>query len=118
MQPCTTYKRCKPKELGSTMTDKIEPPLGEMHYYRSILETMGNTPLVRLSRVVSDVPPLVLAKMEMFNPGGSVKDRIGPAMIAYCENRPLLRPGGTIVHPTIANPSHRLPLTPPIHSFP
>jgi cystathionine beta-synthase len=107
----------KPKELGSTMTDKIEPPLGEMHYYRSILEAMGNTPLVRLSRVASDVPPLVLVKMEMFNPGGSVKDRIGPAMIDYCEKRGLLRPGGTIVEPTSGNTGHGLAIAAAIKGY-
>lgn len=115
MQPCTTYS--KPKELGSTMTDKIEPPLGEMHYYTSILEAMGNTPLVRLNRVASDVPPLVLAKMEMFNPGGSVKDRIGPAMIDYCEKRGLLRPGGTIVEPTSGNTGHGLAIAAAIKGY-
>ena len=99
------------------MSDKIEPPLGEMHYYRSILEAMGNTPLVRLSRVVSDVPPLVLAKMEMFNPGGSVKDRIGPAMIDYCEKRGLLRPGGTIVEPTSGNTGHGLAIAAAIKGY-
>lgn len=115
MQPCTTYS--KPKELGSTMTDKIELPLGEMHYYTSILEAMGNTPLVRLNRVASDVPPLVLAKMEMFNPGGSVKDRIGPAMIDYCEKRGLLRPGGTIVEPTSGNTGHGLAIAAAIKGY-
>ena len=58
-------------------------PPGEMHYHNTILELIGNTPLVRLHRVARDVPPIVLAKMEMLNPGGSVKDRIGPAMIEY-----------------------------------
>ncbi|TME61285.1 MAG: cystathionine beta-synthase, partial [Chloroflexi bacterium] len=53
------------------MSDKTEHAMGEMRYDKSILELMGNTPLVRLNRVASDVPPLVLAKMEMFNPGGS-----------------------------------------------
>src|SRR6266498_3041720 len=53
-----------------------------MRYNRSMLELIGDTPLMRLSRIASDVPPLVLAKMEMFNPGGSVKDRIGPAIAA------------------------------------
>ncbi|HYL44400.1 MAG TPA: cystathionine beta-synthase [Ktedonobacteraceae bacterium] len=99
------------------MTDKIEPPLGEMHYYTSILEAMGNTPLVRLNRVASDVPPLVLAKMEMFNPGGSVKDRIGPAMIDYCEKRGLLRPGGTIVEPTSGNTGHGLAIAAAIKGY-
>jgi len=79
------------------MNDKTEPAMGEMRYYTSILEVMGNTPLVRLNRVAIGVPPLVLAKMEMFNPGGSVKDRIGLPMIEYCEKLGLLRPGGTIV---------------------
>ena len=81
---------------------------GEMRYFDSILDLMGNTPLVHLKRVAGDVPPLVLAKMEMFNPGGSVKDRIGPAMIEYCEQRGLLRPGGTIVEPTSGNTGHGL----------
>jgi cystathionine beta-synthase len=58
-------------------TNKIEPQQDVMHHYTSILEAIGNTPLVRLNRVAGGVPPLVLAKMEMFNPGGSVKDRIG-----------------------------------------
>ncbi|MBO0792194.1 MAG: cystathionine beta-synthase [Ktedonobacteraceae bacterium] len=79
-----------------------------MHYYHDILEAIGNTPLVRLNRIASDVPPLVLAKMEMFNPGGSVKDRIGPTMIEHCEKLGLLRPGGTIVEPTSGNTGHGL----------
>jgi cystathionine beta-synthase len=78
---------------------------------------MGNTPLVRLNRVASDVPPLVLAKMEMFNPGGSVKDRIGPAMIDYCEKRGLLRPGGTIVEPTSGNTGHGLAIAAAIKGY-
>jgi len=81
---------------------------GEMRYRNSILETIGNTPLIRLRRVAADVPPLVLAKVEFFNPGGSVKDRIGPAMIEYCEQKGLLRPGGTIVEPTSGNTGHGL----------
>ena len=91
-----------------TMDEKMASAPGEMRYYNSILELMGNTPLVRLNHVASDVPPMVLVKMEMFNPGGSVKDRIGPAMIDYCEKRGLLRPGGTIVEPTSGNTGHGL----------
>ncbi|MBA2288511.1 MAG: cystathionine beta-synthase [Ktedonobacteraceae bacterium] len=79
-----------------------------MRYYNTILEAIGDTPLVRLHRIASDVSPLVLAKMEMLNPGGSVKDRIGPAMIEYCEKQGLLRPGGTIVEPTSGNTGHGL----------
>src|SRR5438128_12145683 len=85
-----------------------EAPRGEMCYYNSMLDAIGNTPLIRLNRVASDVQPLILAKMEMFNPGGSVKDRIGPAMIEYCEKQGLLRPGGTIVEPTSGNTGHGL----------
>src|SRR5713226_7920322 len=99
------------------MNDKIEPPMGEMRYYTSILDAMGNTPLVRLNRIASDVPPLVLAKMEMFNPGGSVKDRIGPAMIDYCEKLGLLRPGGTIVEPTSGNTGHGLAIAAAIKGY-
>src|SRR5438270_3191407 len=91
-----------------TTDEKMASAPGEMRYYNSILELMGNTPLVRLNHVASDVPPLVLAKMEMFNPGGSVKDRIGLAMIEYCEKLGLLRPGGTIVEPTSGNTGHGL----------
>jgi cystathionine beta-synthase len=81
-----------------------------MTYYDNVLQLMGNTPLVRLSRIARDVPALVLAKMEMFNPGGSVKDRIGPALIEQCERAGLLRPGGTIVEPTSGNTGHGLAL--------
>ena len=99
------------------MTNKTEPPQGEIHYDTSILEAIGGTPLVRLNRVASNVLPLVLAKMEMFNPGGSVKDRIGPAMIDYCEKRGLLRPGGTIVEPTSGNTGHGLAIAAAIKGY-
>src|SRR5256714_2536726 len=99
------------------MSDKTEHAMGGMRYDKSILELMGNTPLVRLNRVASDVPPLVLAKMEMLNPGGSVKDRIGPAMIEYCEKRGLLRPGGTIVEPTSGNTGHGLAIAASIKGY-
>src|SRR5438876_4808725 len=99
------------------MDMKTEAPMREMRYYQSILEVMGNTPLVRLNRVASDVQPLVLAKMEMFNPGGSVKDRIGPAMIEYCEKLGLLRPGGTIVEPTSGNTGHGLAIAAAIKGY-
>ncbi|TMB90494.1 MAG: pyridoxal-phosphate dependent enzyme [Chloroflexi bacterium] len=88
-----------------------------MHYDKSILELIGKTPLVRLNRIASGVPPLLLAKMEMLNPGGSVKDRIGPAMIEYCEKRGLLRPGGTIVEPTSGNTGHGLAIAAAIKGY-
>src|SRR5579859_7994246 len=90
---------------------------GGMSYYSSMLDAIGNTPLMRLNRVASDVRPLILAKMEMFNPGGRVKDRIGPAMIEYCEKRGLLRPGGTIVEPTSGNTGHGLAITAAIKGY-
>ncbi len=74
-----------------------------MRYYKSILETIGNTPLVRLSKLFAGSRGLVLAKLEMFNPGGSVKDRIGVKMVEDAERRGALRPGGTIVEPTSGN---------------
>jgi cystathionine beta-synthase len=68
-----------------------------------LLALMGDTPLVRLDRLSRDVPPTVLAKLEMLNPGGSVKDRIGIAMIEAAEAAGVLAPGGTIVEPTSGN---------------
>ena len=97
--------------------EQKEPAMSGMRYYNTILETIGNTPLVRLNKVASDVPPLVLAKMEMFNLGGSVKDRIGIAMIEYCEQQGLLRPGGTIVEPTSGNTGHGLAIAAAIKGY-
>src|SRR6266516_6322833 len=99
------------------MSEETEPEMGEMRYYSSILEVMGNTPLVRLNRVASDVAPLVLAKMEMFNPGGSVKDRIGISMIDAFEKQGILRPGGTIVEPTSGNTGHGLAIAAAIKGY-
>jgi cystathionine beta-synthase len=71
--------------------------------YPTILDLVGNTPLVRLERVGADLDPLLLAKLEFMNPGGSVKDRIGLAMIEAAEKDGKLKPGGTIVEPTSGN---------------
>ena len=68
-----------------------------------VLALLGDTPLVRLDRFAADVPPTIVAKMEMMNPGGSVKDRIGIAMVEAMEAAGTLRPGGTIVEPTSGN---------------
>ncbi len=68
-----------------------------------ILQTIGNTPLVRLGKLARGIRPTVAAKVEFMNPGGSVKDRIGIAMIEDAERRGLLKPGGTIVEPTSGN---------------
>jgi len=68
-----------------------------------MVELIGNTPLVKLSAVTAGLEPLVLAKVEYFNPGGSVKDRIALRMIEAAEKSGELRPGGTIVEPTSGN---------------
>jgi len=69
----------------------------------TILQSIGHTPLVRLRRMASDVPAIVCVKVESCNPGGSVKDRVGLAMIAEAERKGLLRPGGTIIEATAGN---------------
>jgi cystathionine beta-synthase len=76
-----------------------------MRYVEHVADLVGNTPLVRLNHVVPTGPdaPLVLAKVEYFNPGGSVKDRIAEKMIDAAEASGELKPGGTIVEPTSGN---------------
>jgi cystathionine beta-synthase len=69
----------------------------------SILDTIGNTPLVRLSRIGAGLTPSIVAKLESANPGGSIKDRVGLALIEAAERDGRLRPGGTIVEPTSGN---------------
>ena len=71
--------------------------------YPSVLDLVGSTPIVRLDRISRDVPGTILAKLEYLNPGGSVKDRIGLAMIEAAERDGRLKPGGTIVEPTSGN---------------
>ena len=74
-----------------------------MKYSKNILETIGNTPLVKLNKITADIEALVLAKVEYFNPGSSVKDRIAIKMIEDAENDGRLKPGGTIVEGTSGN---------------
>jgi cystathionine beta-synthase len=71
--------------------------------YPTVLELVGHTPIVRLDRLSREVPGELLAKLEYLNPGGSVKDRIGMAMIEAAERDGRLKPGGTIVEPTSGN---------------
>jgi cystathionine beta-synthase len=71
--------------------------------YPTVLELVGDTPLVRLQRIVSEGAATVVAKLEYLNPGGSVKDRIGIKMIEAAEREGKLKPGGTIVEPTSGN---------------
>jgi cystathionine beta-synthase len=71
--------------------------------FPTVLDLVGHTPIVRLDKLSRDVPGQLLAKLEYLNPGGSVKDRIGLAMIEAAERDGKLRPGGTIVEPTSGN---------------
>ena len=77
--------------------------LAQMRFAESVLDLVGDTPLVRLSRVALGLGPLVLAKVEYLNPGGSVKDRIALRMVEAAEAEGKLSPGGTIVEPTSGN---------------
>jgi len=75
----------------------------EQMWHENILGTIGNTPLVRINRLATGLPPTVLAKLEFFNPGGSVKDRIAVSMIDAAVEAGDLRPGGTIIEGTSGN---------------
>ncbi len=77
--------------------------LDGVQYFESVLDTIGHTPLVRLRALARHCPAPVLAKLEFFNPGGSVKDRIGLAMVEVAEREGKLKPGGTIVECTSGN---------------
>src|ERR1700675_4624874 len=88
-----------------------------MQVLDSFLDAMGDTPLVRLRAVTRGVRPTVLAKLEMLNPGGSVKDRIGIRMIEEAERQGRLKPGGTIVEPTSGNTGHGLAIAAAIRGY-
>lgn len=74
-----------------------------MKYYNSVLELVGNTPLVKINRLTDGIKATVLGKMESYNPGGSVKDRIGKAMLENAEKEGKIKPGGTIIEATSGN---------------
>jgi cystathionine beta-synthase len=74
-----------------------------MTYCKNILETIGNTPLVKLNSITRNIPALVLAKIETFNPGNSIKDRMALKMIEDAERSGKLKPGGTIIEGTSGN---------------
>jgi cystathionine beta-synthase len=86
-------------DAGQTGTARLQ----DLRYAESLLDLVGNTPLVRLSRVTGDTGPLVLAKVEYLNPGGSVKDRIALRMVDAAQAEGKIGPGGTIVEPTSGN---------------
>ena len=82
-----------------------------MKYAESIIDTIGNTPLVKLNKITQEIQSLVLAKVESFNPGNSVKDRMALKMIEDAEKDGRLKPGGTIVEGTSGNTGMGLALT-------
>jgi len=86
-------------------------------YRESILDCVGETPLIRLRKVTAGLRPTILAKMETLNPGGSIKDRIGLSMIEDAESRGLLGPGGTIIEPTSGNTGHGLAMVAAIKGY-
>jgi cysteine synthase A len=71
--------------------------------FDDIIQTIGNTPLVKLNRIAKGLKATVVVKVESFNPLSSIKDRIGAAMIADAENRGLLKKGSVIIEPTSGN---------------
>jgi cystathionine beta-synthase len=91
--------------------------LSNVKYRRNVLETIGGTPLVRLNRVTKGVKPAILAKAEFFNPGGSVKDRIGVVIIEDAVKKGLLKPGGTIVESTSGNTGVGLALVAAVRGY-
>jgi cystathionine beta-synthase len=96
---------------------KVKPALADVQFCDNILETIGQTPLVRLNSVGRDLPCTILVKVEFFNPGGSVKDRIGPAIIEEAERSGRLQPGGTIVEATSGNTGVGLAITAAIKGY-
>lgn len=74
-----------------------------MQYYQHLIEAIGNTPLVKLNKVTKGIPGTILAKVEYFNPGNSIKDRIALKMIEDAEKAGILKPGGTIIEGTSGN---------------
>src|SRR5262245_28137798 len=100
------HRHVSPPAPPSATTANATPahpmPAG-VEYFESIVETIGNTPLVRFRTLARHCACPVLAKMENFNPGGSVKDRIGLAMVEAAEKDGRLKPGGTIVECTSGN---------------
>ena len=91
--------------------------MSDKHVFNNILETIGNTPLVRINRITKDVPGTVYAKIETTNPGNSIKDRMAVKMIEDAEKAGLLRPGGTIIEGTSGNTGMGLAITAVIKGY-
>jgi cystathionine beta-synthase len=97
----TTLKESNRRLVANAMKEQSPSQGGRV--VDNIIETMGNTPLVRLHSITEGIRTPVYAKLEMLNPGGSIKDRIGIRMVEEAERRGWLKPGGTIVEPTSGN---------------
>ena len=74
-----------------------------MRVFNNVLDTIGNTPLIKINKLAKEVPALVLAKVETTNPGNSVKDRMAVKMIEDAEKAGLIKPGGTVIEGTSGN---------------
>ena len=88
-----------------------------MDIKNNILETIGNTPMIRLNRIVKDFPCMVLAKVDYFNPGNSIKDRMALKMVEVAEQEGKLKPGGTIIEGTSGNTGMGLALAAAIKGY-
>ena len=88
-----------------------------MEYKNSIIEQIGNTPLIKLNKINKGLKPQIFAKLESANPGGSVKDRIGFSMIAEAEMKGTLKPGGTIIEATSGNTGIGLAITAAVKGY-
>jgi len=88
-----------------------------MQYYKNVLETIGNTPLIQLNKVVGGIPALVLGKVETYNPGHSIKDRMAIKMVDDAEARGDIKPGGTIIECTSGNTGMGLALAAAVRGY-
>src|SRR5271170_4631645 len=89
--------------MSRFITPSLYVSVPDMKTYLDITKTVGNTPLVELRRIGRDLPARILLKLEFFNPLGSVKDRIGLAMIEAAELSGALKPGMRVIEPTSGN---------------
>lgn len=91
--------------------------ISKICFYENVLQTIGKTPLIKLRKVTGSAKGLILAKVESFNPGGSVKDRIGVSIIEEAEREGRLKPGGTIVESTSGNTGMGLALVAAVKGY-
>lgn len=104
-------KGCKTNPPGPGDFFVLNLSTQSMDIKNNILETIGNTPLIRLNRITKDFPCTVLAKVDYFNPGNSIKDRMALKMIEVAEREGKLKPGGTIIECTSGNTGMGLAIT-------